>query len=1506
MGGAFYARAFDGRGFFVGVLLNATAIAVSASGTLSAPQPLDTSAAILVGVTASLRAPVTLAAAPGITLATDADLRTFTGIAAAAGIALSVAPPFLAPAHIFLNSGAGAFYGVAFYYPAFGFGQSYAGINVASHIELTAPIIFRADVAQMFVSARGQVSLKPILASATGIAVGVAANLVVVGVSGSTPILVIGGQPWTARVGSAVVRDMVNEQVNTFECMIDDPASAPVPGNDLRLGLGSILPARLIFGGVIQSVDDTFTLTTDHPSWRVRAVDYGVLLNRRQVWCTYTNVSATTAAFDLLARFSSGFTGTHIAVGLPAITLTLDEVNLSAAFTELANLIGGYWYVDYAKDVHLFVNETDPATDPHPLDGTPPAPLADPILTMRSDNSQRRTRILVVGVSVKLLAPVRASDGQIPIETAEPFAGAGAMAQFGSDGARVDYTSTAPGDATGILTGNVTKPGAAPNRDLAVGVAGQLSGWYQWAVAFGTGSGETPVGPRTPALFCPAFTTPGAPPGVGPTGIVGPLAGGYFWAVSFVTTLGETLVGPLAYRNAIGITPGAANLLVGPAAISRLSPGAYTWVVTFLTAYGETGAGQGVTATLGDVAPPVAPFVATAGGSGPIPIGLGTGYRCTFVSQDGETAGGPGVGYTPPGFSGPPCSYTGMFAHGGVYGGPYSYAVSIVTANGESPLTGSFNVGSGFFTASPQTAPSWVGSQDTNGRIVPGFTYYWAASFFSDAYGETGLSYSYQLNVGGASQIRLLFSVPALQGGADGIRIYRAQANGPFTLNAEFRRANYPTQYWDFLGQGEQGASYPVQSQKAGVMVALSLGASAEAGVLARRLYRTKSGGSEWFLVGELQSNTQVTFYDVAFDQNLTTRNPVTGLAGRTASLTGIPIGPVGTIARRIYRYRTGAYYLVGDLKDNTSTTWIDAANDSALSVTCPGINTAGARYASAGQPLVLIPTGPPGVTGRRVYRTPVNGATPRLALEIPDNTTTTILDNVPDASLGSASVPPVNTAGGEQVRLTSILTGPAGTLARRVYRTVAGGVDLRLVQQINDNTTTSVVDAVADRDLGANGPLQATAGASAVTLTNIPLGPGDVSRRLLYRTTSAKDGSGGGDLQYVATLSDNTTTSYTDTRGDDALGKAPESTSTIGALAGQTTLVLSSVAGFPSAGWVDVDGQLIRYTGITGTTLTGIPALLPATITRAAAVATILVYSHGWATGDTIVVIGAQQSEYNGAHVVTVLDLNWATFPVSGTPVTPATPAATRAATITRDSATATIVVHNHGWLTGNTIIVVGAAQPEYNGAHVVTVVDTDTARYSVSGSPATPATPIPGGAITAGLNTVLAGLSGAITRAVDGGATATTVPMLTGVTGLTTPRLGGDSVALFVVCNDLAAQANLGAAEGGDGIHEAPVRDATLTTIAACTARGNAELKMWAWPQVEITYASHDPLTRSGRTIQVNLPELGMVATLKILEVTLDEIGVANRLYPRCTVRAASAKFTLEDLLRHAVLDV
>lgn len=60
----------------------------------------------------------------------------------------------------------------------------------------------------------------------------------------------------------------------------------------------------------------------------------------------------------------------------------------------------------------------------------------------------------------------------------------------------------------------------------------------------------------------------------------------------------------------------------------------------------------------------------------------------------------------------------------------------------------------------------------------------------------------------------------------------------------------------------------------------------------------------------------------------------------------------------------------------------------------------------------------------------------------------------------------------------------------------------------------------------------------------------------------------------------------------------------------------------------------------------------------------------------------------------------------------------------LTSASTTATVAHTNHGFDDGATVVITGAAQAEYNGAYVITVVDADSFTYQFAGSATTPAT--------------------------------------------------------------------------------------------------------------------------------------------------------------------------------------
>ena len=118
-----------------------------------------------------------------------------------------------------------------------------------------------------------------------------------------------------------------------------------------------------------------------------------------------------------------------------------------------------------------------------------------------------------------------------------------------------------------------------------------------------------------------------------------------------------------------------------------------------------------------------------------------------------------------------------------------------------------------------------------------------------------------------------------------------------------------------------------------------------------------------------------------------------------------------------------------------------------------------------------------------------------------------------------SASVSPAN----QQVDLSAIPTGTSGVVtARKIYRTVAGGTQHKLVTTINDNTTTTYTDNIADGSLGANVPTSNTtaagilvggtniiqigqSGCVGIGLTN-PTAPLEI-----FKAGSAADTTGGG-----------------------------------------------------------------------------------------------------------------------------------------------------------------------------------------------------------------------------------------------------------------------------------------------------------------------------------------------------------------------------------------------------------
>src|SRR5262245_36355163 len=193
---------------------------------------------------------------------------------------------------------------------------------------------------------------------------------------------------------------------------------------------------------------------------------------------------------------------------------------------------------------------------------------------------------------------------------------------------------------------------------------------------------------------------------------------------------------------------------------------------------------------------------------------------------------------------------------------------------------------------------------------------------------------------------------------------------------------------------------------------------------------------------------------------------------------------------------------------------------------------------------------------------------------------------------------PSVNGCGTLRVYLSNIPKGGGSVTARKLYRwspSIAWG----LVTTISDNTTTIYTDT--NPTVGAAPPATNTALVNQVLVSGIAAGPSPTNARKLYRTVV-----NGSQLKLVTTFNDQTTTLYTDATPDGSIGANAPVTDTSGlvqtagqVLPGATSILVSGTGPFfAGGGWARVNSQILRYTGISGMTLTGVPALGTGAIT--------------------------------------------------------------------------------------------------------------------------------------------------------------------------------------------------------------------------------------------------------------------------------------------------------------------
>jgi hypothetical protein len=651
------------------------------------------------------------------------------------------------------------------------------------------------------------------------------------------------------------------------------------------------------------------------------------------------------------------------------------------------------------------------------------------------------------------------------------------------------------------------------------------------------------VGPgAAPISALNALVVPGA----------GVTAGAHAYAVTYRTAAGETIPSPLATVQVGVFAPPAAAPTAGPptAAGAGPDPGSHDYAVTFIVSTGETTPGPRLTAATSVTAAPTTGPTPSAGaiGAGPDP---GThDYAVVFQNLSGFTTPGPIGGQITIANTPIPSPTVGPTTNAATSGGnvnigTHAYGLTFVTANGET-TAGPTTQG----TAQPQSpvadpiyGPGTDVGTGTN-TVTGGWLYY---------------SYAYRTASGETLQSPTMEVAAQLVPGP------------PFNT---YRN------------------------------VAVTAYASADPAVTSIVFYRAFASGSQkrqW----ATSSNVHSTFTDDCSNTSGALaptggNNTVSAGPKQTIPLTNIPAGPTGTTARRIYRSPVGGgpLKLLTTINNNTTSTYTDTTADSALGATAPASNTALVLTAVH---LTNIPrasgTDAALVVARLIYRRS-GGAGLRYVAVVGDNTSTTFDDTVANAALGSAP-PSVNTAYLQQIPLSAIPIGGAVVTARKLYRTKIGSSTLFLLATL-DNVVTTYLDTTPDASLGAAAPGANTATAAQVNLSGISVGASTVTARVLYRTAANLS-----QLRLLTTIANNVDTTWIDTAADATLGaNAPTSdTSTLvqpqgNVLAGSPTVPCASLAAFSAAGgWAIAGSQVIRYTGIAGNALTGVPASGPGSV---------------------------------------------------------------------------------------------------------------------------------------------------------------------------------------------------------------------------------------------------------------------------------------------------------------------
>ena len=114
-----------------------------------------------------------------------------------------------------------------------------------------------------------------------------------------------------------------------------------------------------VFGGRIVNITESNLTNADGIVYQLDCADYSVDLDAELVSQGYANMTLDDIIADIIANFTTGFTGNHVGCSFTVIQIVFNQVPISQALKRLADLVQYDWYVDPDKDIHFFPKYTE-------------------------------------------------------------------------------------------------------------------------------------------------------------------------------------------------------------------------------------------------------------------------------------------------------------------------------------------------------------------------------------------------------------------------------------------------------------------------------------------------------------------------------------------------------------------------------------------------------------------------------------------------------------------------------------------------------------------------------------------------------------------------------------------------------------------------------------------------------------------------------------------------------------------------------------------------------------------------------------------------------------------------------------------------------------------------------------------------------------------------------------------------------------------------------------------